>query len=160
MLFAKGGVISAGIDDQNGLDVNPQEMKENTVMATSVVSKKISDFVEDFTNGLTKLIEDQASASFREKLKDVIGDLPAARVSVSGGTKRKYHRKPCPYPGCKENGAPRYSQFCPTHGKMLQEKGEKAFEEAVATYQAEASKPGGVWYQENKKRGRRTAAAA
>lgn len=127
----------------------------------SAVSKKVHDLIAVFTNDLTKMIEDSAQESFRDKLKDVIGDLPAARVSVSG-VKRNYHRKPCPFPQCKNQGAPRWSQFCPEHGKSLKEKGEKAFNEAKATYHAEAMKPGGVWYEEKQagKRGRKATVAA
>lgn len=124
---------------------------------TTQSNKKIHDMVTQFVAELSTAIETAAAETLRDKIGAVVGELPAARTSVAGA-KRNYHRKRCPFPGCHDLGAPRWGQFCPKHGSELKAQGDDAFEKAKATYQGDAMKPGGVWYEEKRapaKRGRK-----
>lgn len=121
------------------------------------MNKGINEFVSKFVADLTDMIEQSTKETLHATLAGALGDLPVARKSVPGN-QRNYKRKQCPFPDCKEVGAPRYSQFCIAHGKELQAKGPEEFEKLKAEYWAEAQKPGGVWYEEKRapqKRGRK-----
>lgn len=150
------------------LAVTPKNDEGECKMSTSVQSKKLSDFMADFATTINSLIEDAAKEKLAEMLAGIGGERPKARTSVAAKTKgdgkRNYTRKHCPWPNCKSEGAPRWWQFCIEHGPMLakirEEKGQKAFEETKANYIGDAQKPGGAWYHETKKRGRKPAAQA
>jgi hypothetical protein len=130
-------------------------------MLTAAINKKLSEMSTKFVAEITEVIETSASEALRERMETILGKTqPTARISVASPNKegkRNYHRKQCPYPGCTAIGAPRWSQFCPDHGKQLKALGEKPFNEAKATYHAEAQKPGGVWYEEKRATKRKAA---
>lgn len=77
----------------------------------------IRALIEDFTNQLSSLLEQNALDRARTAVESALGGRgpgrPAKLLAIAGGRRRQ--KQLCPVPGCKNPAAPVFGMVCAKH---------------------------------------------
>jgi hypothetical protein len=84
----------------------------------------IRALIEDFTNQLSSLLEQNALDRARIAVESALGGRgpgrPAKLLAISGGRRRP--KQLCPVPGCKNPAAPVFGMVCAKHKDVAKAK--------------------------------------
>ena len=105
---------------------------------------KLQTALDEFVQAIVGIAEDTAQDTLAARAKDLRTvshpnrkPMAAKRAVAKTSTKRKSMTKPCPFPDCAKEGAPRNGMMCVDHAHISKKKKN--------SLRFAAKQPGGVW---------------